>query len=141
MLLYFTQRSAGGQQAGGFRLVTDNVLDGSEPSLLQSTGAPKYGTIARCTVERCPDFTAAKGNYALAIVCKATRPAKQQHAVDLYIEAMEPVAKYHADRAATMVTKLSSVAAAARATTEASQEAAFQQRKCRRLLRYPTMDY
>ena len=36
VLLYFTQRSAGNLQASGFRLLTDNVLDGSEPSRLQT---------------------------------------------------------------------------------------------------------
>ena len=50
VLLYFTQRSAGNLQASGVRLLTDNVLDGSEPSRLQHVDASKYGTIARCTV-------------------------------------------------------------------------------------------
>ena len=93
VLLYFTQRSAGNLQASGFRLLTDNVLDGSEPSRLQHVESSKYGTIARCTVERCPDFTPAPGRYFLAVVCKATRPAKQQHALDLWIEAMQLLPK------------------------------------------------
>ena len=139
VLLYFTKQSMGNQQASGFRLVTDNVLDGCESPLLQSTTAPKYGVIARCTIERVPDFTAAKGKYALAIVCKATKPAKQQHAMDLYIEAMESLATDDAARAATIVTKLRDVAAADRSRSEGSQESPFQQRKCRHMLRYPTM--
>ena len=89
--------------------------------------------------------TAAKGNYALAVVCKAAPPAKAQHDVDLYIEAMEPLSKTQIDLARETLTKLRSVAAAARTDTEASDEPsptkAFQQRKCRRLLRYPTMDH
>ena len=40
----------------------------------------KYGTIARCTVERCPDFAVAKGSYAFAIIGRAGQPVKPQHA-------------------------------------------------------------
>ena len=97
--------------------------------------------MARCCVERCPDFTAAKGSYALAVVCKAARPAKPQHDLDLYIEAMEPLSKEHISPARETLAKLRSVTAAARTDTEASDEKAFRQKKCRRLLRYPTMDH
>ena len=46
VLLYFTQRSAGNLQANGFRLLTDNVLDGSEPSRLQHLKAvPHHGVL------------------------------------------------------------------------------------------------
>ena len=96
--------------------------------------------MARCCVERCPDFTAAKASYALAVVCKASRPAKPQHALDLYIEAMKPLAKEQISPARETLAKLRVVAAAARTDTEPSDKKAFQQRKCRRLLRYPTMD-
>ena len=30
VLLHFTQRSVGAQKSGGFRVVTDNVIDGSD---------------------------------------------------------------------------------------------------------------
>ena len=93
VLLHFTQRSIGAQQSGGFRLVTDNVVDGSDLVLPQDTQQFKVGIVARCCVERCPDFTAAKASYALAVVCKAAQPAKPQHALDLYIEAMESLSK------------------------------------------------
>ena len=33
VLLHFTQRSIGAQQSGGFRLVTDNVVDGNDLTL------------------------------------------------------------------------------------------------------------
>ena len=100
----------------------------------------KVGIVARCSVERCPDFTAAKASYALAVVCKASRPAKPQHALDLYIEAMEPLSKEQISSARETLAKLRVVAAAARTDTEPSDKKAFQQRKCRRLLRYPTME-
>ena len=142
VLLHFTQRSIGAQQSGGFRLVTDNVVDGSDlASLPQGTQSFKVGIVARCCVERCPDFTAAKGSYALAVVCKAARPAKPQHALDLYIEAMEPLSKEQTSPARETLAKLRSVTAAARTDTEASDEKAFRQKKCSRLLRYPTMDH
>ena len=88
---------------------------------MQHVDASKYGTIARCTVERCPDFTPATGSYFLAVVCKATRPAKQQHALDLWIEAMQLLPKDATARAAAMVAKLSGIGSVATARTEASQ--------------------
>jgi len=83
VLLHFTQRSIGAQQSGGFRVVTENVADGLDSASLQSTPQLKVGLVARCSVERCPDFTAAKGGFAVAAICKATRLAKPQHALDL----------------------------------------------------------
>ncbi len=140
VLLHFTQRSVGAQKSGGFRVLTDNVEDGSDSTKSgDSAEQLKVCIVARCTVERCPDFTATKASYAIAVVCKATSPAKSQHALDLYIEAMEMLSKEQIDRVRETLAKLRSVAAAARTETEPSAEKAFQQRKCRRLLRYPTM--
>ena len=84
--------------------------------------------------------TAAKASYALAVVCKATPPAKSQHDLDLYIEAMEVLSKDQISYARETHAKLRLIAAAHRTESEPSQEKAFQQRKCRRLLRYPTME-
>ena len=109
-------------------------------ALPQGTEQFKVGIVARCCVERCPDFTATKASYALAVVCKAAQPAKPQHALDLYIEAMEPLTKEQISPARQTLAKLRSVAAAARIDTEPSDEKAFQQKKCRHLLRYPTME-
>ena len=53
---------------------------------------------------------------------------------------MEPLSKDQISGARETLAKPRSVAAAARADTEASDEKAFRQRRCRRLLRYPTMD-
>jgi hypothetical protein len=140
VLLHFTQRSVGAQKSGGFRVVTDNVIDGSDLSKSDDSAEQlKVGIVARCTVERCPDFTAMKASYAIAVVCKATLPAKPQHALDLYIEAMEVLSKEQIHAVRETLAKLRSVAAAARTETEPSVEKAFQQKKCRRLLRYPTL--
>ena len=120
VLLHFTQRSVGAQNAAGFRVVTDNVLDGSvvpksdEPAAEQL----KVGIVARCTVARCPEFTASKASYAVAVVCKATLPAKPQHALDLYIEAMEVLSKEQIHPMRETLVKLRSVAAAAKTETD-----------------------
>ena len=37
VLLHFTQRSIGAQQSDGFRLATDNVVDGNDLPLPQGT--------------------------------------------------------------------------------------------------------
>ena len=71
----------------------------------------------------------------------AARPAKPQRALDLYIEAMEVLSKEQTSLVRETLAKLRSVAAAASTQTEPSVEKAFRQRKCRRLLRYPTMDH
>ena len=139
VLLHFTQRSIGSQQSAGFRLVTDNVVDGANLDLPQDTSQLKVGIVARCSFERCPDFTAAKASYALAVVCKATTPAKSQHGLDLYIEAMEVLSKDQISYARETHAKLRSIAAAHGTESEPSKEKALQQRKCRRLLRYPTI--
>ena len=64
----------------------------------------------------------------------------QQHALDLWIEAMHHLPKDAAARAAAMVAKLSGIGSVATARTEASQESPYQQMACRRLSRYPTME-
>ena len=66
--------------------------------------------------------------------------SKPQHAIDLYIETMEGVSKEQIHTVRGTLAKLRSVAAAARTDAEPSVEKAFQQRKCRRFLRYPTLE-
>ena len=70
-LIYFTNRAVGAQQGTGFRVQSDNVMTATEHLKADATDVRKYGTIARCTVERCPDFTVAKGSFALAVICKS----------------------------------------------------------------------
>ena len=133
VLLKFTQRSVGKNILNGFRIVTDRVED----ALDTSTGE-LYGTIASCTPEKSPDFIAAKDSYALAIVCKVTASSKPQHTADLYIESMEPIPSHSVDKVIAMVNQLQRVSFANYGNAATSTEAAWQQRKCRRMQRYPT---
>ena len=135
VLLQFSQRSLGAQISNGFRLATDNVKDACD-----AESEKKYGAIACCTIEKSPDFTAAgKGSLAFAVICKVVSASKPQHTVEFYIESMEPVVSDHRDRAVATIKQLQRVASVESRNATASTEAAWQQRKCRRLQRYPTM--
>ena len=72
---------------------------------------------------------------------KVAAPSKpEQHAADLYIEAMEPVPKHDLPTAMNMMCKLQRIPNVQSADLTTSSEVVFQQRICRRLLRYPTLD-
>ena len=133
VLLTFQQRANGKQISNGFRVVSDNVRDALDPS-----ATLVYGTIACCTVEKAPDFTAAKDSVHLAIVCKVAHANKPQHAADLYIEAMEPVASERKEQTIAMMQQLQRISNVNDGNPSTSVQAAWQQRKCRRLQRYPT---
>ena len=133
VLLRFPQNTRGAQQQGSFRIVADNVGDASVVS-----SEAKVATVARCSVDRCPDFTVQKGGVALAVICKATAPSKPQHVADVFIEAMQVIDNASIAHAKAIVEKQCVVAAASHGGAELSQETAYQQRKCRRLHRYPT---
>ena len=133
VLLKFTQRSVGKQILNGFRIVTDHVEDACDPS----TGE-RYGAIACCTPEKSTDFTAARNTHAMAIVCKVMTPSKEQHTADLYIESMEPIPDDRVDQVIVMVKQLQRVSTVNHGNAATSTEAAWQQRKCRRVQRYPT---
>ena len=76
----------------------------------------------------------------MAVISKVVAPSKpQQHAADLYIEAMELVPKDDVASSIAMVRKLHRISNAQSADPAISSEVAWQQRKCRRLLRYPTI--
>ena len=147
VLLQFTQRSKGAQMANGFRIVTDGAKDGSHATEHAADGSNatehaaerKYRTIACCTVEKSPDFTAAKDAMALAVVCKVVKPSNEQHVAECYIECMETLARDEHAQAVAMIKELQRVATICAEPEQASGEAAWQQRKCRRLTRYPTM--
>ena len=132
-LLHFTQTTKGAQQQGTFRVVADGVVDGGDCG-----SHIKVGTVARCAVEQCPNFTTKKNTFAFAVICKATAPSKPAHAADLYIEAMELIDASDHQTAKALVGKLRCLASASTAGAEPSQETAYQQRKCRKLHRYPT---
>ena len=142
-LLQFTQRSNGKQLSNGFRVVAERVRDATiestaHDSIEHTESNRQCAVIAFCTVEKSPDFTAAKGATALAVISRVSQPSKpEQHAADLYIEAMEIVSGEVA-AAIQMMHKLHGIAGAQSGDPNTSQEKAWQQRKCRRLLRYPT---
>ena len=138
-LLQFTQRSNGKQLANGFRVVAERVRDATvESNADASTEHAEYAVVAVCTVEKSPDFTAAKGATALAVISRVSPPSKpEQHAADLYIEAME-IVSVEVAAAIQMMRKLQGITVAHSGDATASQEKAWQQRQCRRLLRYPT---
>ena len=140
-LLYFTQRSNGKQHTHGFRVITDRIQDASTGIATELTKENCYGTIALCTVEKVTDFSGAKDTTAIAVISKVVAPSKtHQHAADLYIESMEPVAKDDVSRAVEMMRQLQQISTAPSSDFGASEEVAWQQRKCRRLLRYPTLN-
>ena len=133
VLLKFTQRSVGKQILNGFRIVTDHVEDACDTS-----AGERYGSIACCTPEKSTDFTAARNSHALAIVCKVMPPSKQQHTTDLYIESMELISGDRVDEVIAVVKQLQRVSTVNHGNTATSTEAVWQQRKCRRMQRYPT---
>ena len=75
----------------------------------------------------------------MAVVSKVAAPSKpEQHTADLYIEAIQPIEKDNIATSIKMMRKLQQIAQVQSADPAASTEVAWKQRKCRRLLRYPT---
>ena len=139
-LLRFTQRSNGKQQAQGFRIITERTQDATDSAATELTKENCYATVVLCTVEKVPDFTAAKDATVMAVISKVVAPSKPlQHTADLYIEAMEPIKKDDIATSIKMMRKLQQIAQVQSADPATSNEVAWQQRKCRRLLRYPTI--
>ena len=76
----------------------------------------------------------------MAVISKVVPPAKpDQHAADLYIEAMELIEKASENTAVQLMCQLQRVASMQLGDAKVSDTTAWQQRKCRRLVRYPTM--
>ena len=139
-LLRFTQRSNGKQHAHGFRIITERTQDATAGAATELTKENCYATVALCTVEKVPDFSAAKDATVMAVISKVVAPSKPlQHTADLYIEAMEPVKKDDIASSMGMMRKLQQISEVQSADPDTSSEIAWQQRKCRRLLRYPTV--
>ena len=75
----------------------------------------------------------------MAVISAVQKPSKpEQHTADLYVEAMEIVQKDDIASSIGMMRKLHQISNAQSADPGTSCEIAWQQRKCRRLLRYPT---
>mgnify|MGYP001171158639 CR=1 FL=1 len=112
--------------------MADYVLDA-----LEAPATTLYGTVACCSVDQSPDFTAAKDSLHLAIICEVAPASKTHHAADLYIGAMELVAQEQKNQTIEMVKQLQRVSNISQDNPATSPLAAWQ-RKCRRLQRYPT---
>ena len=141
-MLRFTQRSNGKQHAGTFRVVSARVQDAAvdDDTTLNNTNC--FGTIALCTCEKVNDFSPPKNATVIAVISKVVAPAlPQQHAADLYVEAIEVIEnKEDIARARTMMHQLQEISNFERGDSACSSQVAWEQRKCRRLVRYPTMD-
>ena len=139
-LLHFTQRGNGKQLSNGFRIVTERVQDPTAGATTDFTNANQYAIVALCTVEKVTDFSTAKDTTAIAVISKVVAPSKpQQHAADLYIEAMELVPKTDLPAAVEMMRQLRRFSNIQFSDATTLSEVAWQQRKCRRLLCYPTL--
>ena len=139
-LLHFTQRGNGKQLSNGFRIVTERVQDPTAGATTEVTNANQYAIVALCTVEKVTDFSIAKDTTAIAVISKVVAPSKpQQHAADLYIEAMELVPKTDLPAAVEMMRQLRRFSNIQFSDATTLSEVAWQQRKCRRLLCYPTL--
>lgn len=142
VLLQSTQRSVGKQIAGGFRLLTDGVSDATDTASEQ-----KYGVIAYCTFETSPTFTfpspprGSESCITLAVVSKIAAPQKAEHRADLFVEAMEKVQPTDTDAIVRMLQYMQRHGHAAPAAVDeaATLSPPWEQRKCRRMGRYPTI--
>ena len=140
VLLQSTQKSVGKQIAGGFRVLTNGVSDATN-----TDSEDKYGIIAYCTVEASPMFMFASASLTLAVISKVAAPQKAEHKADLLLDAMERVDPAQTDGIVRMLQHLQRHGPAARASAQASHEKdecvspAWEQRKCRRMGRYPTI--
>ena len=137
--LRFTQRGNGKQLLHGFRMITERAQDSTVGATTESTNANEYATVALCTVEKSRDFLVKKYTEAIAVISKVVAPSKpQQHAADLYIEAIHVIPKPEVPACLEMMRQLHLVSNTNSRDATTSLESAWQQRKCRRLLRYPT---
>ena len=124
----------------GFRIVTEHIQDPTAGATTEFTNANQYAIVALCTVEKVTDFSTAKDTTAIAVISKVVAPSKpQQHAADLYIEAMELVPKTDLPAAVEMMHQLRRFSNIQFSDATTLSEVAWQQRKCRRLLCYPTL--
>ena len=140
-LLRFTQRSNGKNHANGFRIVTERTQDATASAATELSKENCYATVAQCTTEKIPDFSAQKDTTYMAVISAVVAPSKPlQHTADLYIEAMELVNKDNIASCRGMMCKLQQISTVQSADPDTSSEIACKQRKCRRLNRYPTIN-
>ena len=140
-ILHFTQRSFSKQHANTIRMVSSHVRDASAEENTTADTLNAFGTIALCSCERVNDFSPAKGSIAIAVISKVVEPAlPQQHAADLFVEALEMIESTDDIVCCTkMIRQLQEISSFDTGETLSSSLVAWEQRKCRRLLRYPTI--
>ena len=73
-LLQFSQRSSGKQHKHGFRIITERAQDATAGAATELTKENCYATVALCTVEKSPDFAAAKDAMATVSYTHLTLP-------------------------------------------------------------------
>ena len=140
-LLRFTQRGNGKNHANGFRIVTDRVQDATANEATELSKENCYATVAQCTTEKIPDFSAQKDTTYMAVVSAVVAPSKPLlHKADLHIEAMELVNRDNIASCRGMIRKLQQISTVQSADPDTSSEVACRQRKCRKLNRYPTIN-
>ena len=140
-ILHFTQRSFSKQHANTIRMVSSHVRDASAEENTTADTLNAFGTIALCSCERVNDFSPAKGSIAIAVISKVVEPAlPHQHAADLFVEALEIIESTDDIACCTkMIRQLQEISSFDTGETSSSPLVAWEQRKCRRLLRYPTI--
>ena len=141
-ILHFTQRSFSKQHANTIRMVSSHVRDASVDEKKTADTPNSFGTIALCSCERINDFSPAKGSIAIAVISKVVEPAlPQQHVADLFIEALEVIeSKDDIASSTKMIRQLQEISSFVTVDALPSSQVAWEQRKCRRLLRYPTIE-
>ena len=124
-LLHFTQRGNGKQHGHGFRIVSDRVQDATTAAAAELTKENCYATVALCTFEKSPDFSAAKDATAMVMISKVVAPSKPlQHTADLYIEAMELIPKNDVPSSMEMIRQMQLISDAQSANPATSSEVA-----------------
>ena len=87
----------------------------------------QYATVALCTVEKVPDFSIVKDTTAIAVISEVVAPSKrEQHAADLYIEAIEIVPKTDVPASVRMLRQLQWFSSTHSGDPATSSEAAWQ---------------
>ena len=111
--------------AHGFRIITERVQDPTAGAATELTNENCSATVAICTVEKVTKFSSAKDATAIAVDSKVVAPAKpQQHAADLYIEAIEVVPKQDIPRSAELMHQLQRISLTRSANPAISAEVA-----------------
>ena len=141
VLLQSTRRSFGKLLAGGYRVITDDVTDATDKSSKE-----KFGVVAYCSIEASPSFMfppppqGSTASTAIAVLTKVLSPQKSEHKADLYVQQMQVVPPGDVKDVVEMFQRMQQH----KPSNETPKEAAtavtppWEQRKCRKICRYPT---